>query len=92
MDTSPLPILFGISLVAACSAVAGCIAYAKRRSPTEGVLLGLLLGPIGILIECLFPYAHRPPVDKNAWDSFRSLMAYQESVREMDGRRSGRSG
>ncbi len=67
-----------ISTIASCSAAAGCIAYHKRRNPNEGVLLGLLLGPIGVLIECRLPYVQRPPVDENAWNSFRSMTVYQQ--------------
>ena len=94
MDTSPLPILLGlvaISVVAGCSAIAGCVAYVKHRPPMEGVLLGLLLGPIGVLMECRYPCLHRPPVDKHAFNSLRSLLTYQESARGPDGRRPGRS-
>jgi hypothetical protein len=66
------------STFALCSAIAGCIAYNKRRSPLEGVLLGLLLGPIGVALECRFAYVQRPPVDEKAWNSLHSMMTYQQ--------------
>jgi hypothetical protein len=79
-----------VSLIAGCSAIAGCIAHVKRRPPLEGVLLGLFLGPIGILIECRYPYAQRPMVDKLAQDSLRSMMTYQQSGRESSRREAPR--
>ncbi len=69
-----------VSTIASCSAAAGCIAYVKRRNPNEGVLLGLFLGPIGVMIECRLPYVQRPPVDENAWNSFRSMTVYQQNT------------
>ncbi len=70
------------SMFALCSAIAGCIAYHKRRSPLEGVFLGLLLGPIGVALECRLAYVQRPPVDKNAWNSLHSMMSYQQTRQE----------
>ncbi len=78
MDSMSLFCLVAASL-AGCSAIGGAIAYHKRRSPTEGMLLGLLLGPIGVAIECQYPYARRPMVDENAWNSLRSMMEFQET-------------
>lgn len=68
------------SVFALCSAIAGCIAYQKRRSPHEGVLLGLFLGPIGVLLEYQLPYVQRPPVDEKAWNSLHSMMTYQQKT------------
>jgi hypothetical protein len=76
------------STFASCSAVAGCIAYHKRRSPLEGVFLGLILGPIGVILECRLAYVQRPPVDKNAWNSLHSMMTYQQTRQESRTRRS----
>jgi hypothetical protein len=82
MDNTVLISLIIISTFGSCSAVAGCIAYHKRRHPQEGVLLGLLLGPLGVVIECRLPYVQRPPVDENAWNSFRSMTVYQQNLRD----------
>jgi hypothetical protein len=71
-----------ISVIAGSAALGGHMAYAKRRSPMEGLLLGLLLGPIGVLIEWRTPFAHRPLVDENSWNSIRSMMDYQLTGRE----------
>jgi hypothetical protein len=79
-----------ISIVAGSAAIGGYLAYSKRRPPLEGVLLGLLLGPIGVLIEMRTPHIQRPMVDENAWNTFRSMMTYQQTGREFD-RRSTRS-
>jgi hypothetical protein len=79
MDSTVLISLMAISAVASCSAMAGCIAYHKRRNPMEGVFWGLVLGPIGVLIEFRLSYVQRPPVDENAWNSFRSMTVYQQT-------------
>jgi hypothetical protein len=50
--------------------------------------LGLLLGPIGVLLECRYPYQQRPPVDQNAWNSLRSMKVFQETGRETKRHRS----
>jgi hypothetical protein len=71
-----------ISVIAGSAALGGHMAYAKRRSPMEGLLLGLLLGPIGVLIEWRTPFAHRPMVDENSWSSFRAVMDYHTTGRE----------
>jgi hypothetical protein len=75
-------ILIGCTL-GGCAALAGYIAFRKRRSPYEGMLLGFILGPIGVLLECRFPYVHRPPVDEPARNSLRSLTSYQESQQRL---------
>ncbi len=69
-------------LFLACAAVGGCLALLKRRWPLEGVLLGLFLGPIGVLIESSKPYVRRPEVDQAAWTSFRSMVTYQTEQEE----------
>jgi hypothetical protein len=71
-----------LSVVTGCSALGGWIAYNKRRSPIEGVLLGLFLGPIGVFIESRHPYSSRPMVDENAWNSLHSMVTYQQTSRE----------
>jgi hypothetical protein len=78
------------STFALCSTIAGCIAYHKRRSPIEGVLLGLLLGPIGVILECRFAFVQRPPVDEKAWNSLHSMMSYQQDRRETRRRQSSK--
>lgn len=92
METDSIVILYSLvaSTFASCSAIAGCIAYTKRRSPIEGVLLGLLLGPIGVLLEWRLAYVQRPPVDEKAWNSLHSMMTYQKSRHDTRSRRSSR--
>lgn len=75
-----------LSVITGCSALGGWIAYHKRRSPIEGVLLGLFLGPIGVFIECRHPFNSRPMVDENAWNSLHSMVTYQQTGRETLGR------
>lgn len=43
------------SLLVVSAALAGLIAFWKGRSPAEGILLGLYLGPLGLLVERLVP-------------------------------------
>ena len=74
-------------MVAGFAAISGVIAYVKRRSPLEGVLLGLFLGPIGVLIECRAPFVRRPMVDENAFNSLRSMVTYQETGQEFKKRK-----
>ncbi len=69
--------LLGASGLASCAAVGGIIAYQKKRPPTEGLLLGLFLGPIGVAVEARRPLVRRPEVDERAWHSFRSVAAYR---------------
>ena len=64
-------------VLAGCSAIGGSIAFAKRRHPWEGLLLGLVLGPLGIFIEARLPAPHRPEIDPDAWKSLRSVVDYQ---------------
>jgi hypothetical protein len=73
-----------IALIASFAAISGWIAHIKRRPPLEGVLLGLFLGPIGLLIEWRAPFLQRPMVDQKAWNSLRSMLVYQEAGREFN--------
>lgn len=59
------------------AAMGGIASYAKNRRPIEGCVLGAILGPIGVFLELRRPVAHRPMVDRGAWNSFRSLVDYQ---------------
>ncbi|WP_435008572.1 hypothetical protein P12x_005780 [Tundrisphaera lichenicola] len=72
----PLILMMLASALAACSALGGVIALRKKRRPTEGVLLGLFLGPIGVAVETRLPAIPRPEVCQRAWNSFRSIAAY----------------
>jgi|GEM_PF-5121152 len=48
--------LIAISVLAVMMAMLGAwIAAQKRRDTSEGVILGLLFGPLGVLIEALLP-------------------------------------
>jgi len=44
-----------LSLWLACAAAAVLVAKDKNRSATEGVILGILLGFVGIFIEICLP-------------------------------------
>ena len=68
-----------ICLFAGSAAVGGLRAESKRRKPLEGMLLGLLLGPIGVVIEVMLPDWTRPVVDEGSQSSFRSMVTYQDS-------------
>ena len=76
MDLEALT-LIAVSSLACCAAVGGCLARLKHRNPLEGFVLGACLGPIGVLLELRQPFAHRPMVDRGAWNSFRSVVDYQ---------------
>ncbi len=78
LDFTLLGILVAFFL-AVCAAIGAVLAYHKRRSPVEGMLLGFLLGPFGVMIERRHPCLRRPPVDPHAWHSLRSMMDYQEN-------------
>jgi hypothetical protein len=83
MPGDPLTLIgVSISIIAAFAALGGVVARVKRRSPLEGVLLGLFLGPIGLLIEIRSPFVHRPIVDEKSVSSLQSMLAYQETGRE----------
>jgi hypothetical protein len=89
MQHEPFLTYVGVFIVAVAgsAAIGGCIAYAKRRRPLEGVLLGLFLGPIGVLIESQAPFIHRPMVDEKAWNSLRSMLSFQEKGRDFNQRK-----
>ena len=59
------------------AAIGGLISHHKNRQPLEGVLLGAVLGPIGLLWAARQPFAHRPMIDRGAWNSFRSMVEFQ---------------
>jgi hypothetical protein len=82
LQTKILIVCLVISALCGCSAIAGYLALHKRRSPYEGLLLGFLLGPIGVMIVSRRPFVHRPIVDVKAWNSLRSMVTYQESGKE----------
>lgn len=50
---------------AICAFIAGFIAGAKGRSTVEAVILALLLGPLGLIIEALLP--SRPRQGAPVW-------------------------
>jgi hypothetical protein len=74
---SPVLLMLVACALASCSTFGGIIAQRKKRRPTEGVLLGLFLGPIGVAVESRLPAVPRPEVCKNAWNSFRSVTTYK---------------
>ena len=55
---------FGIAFVVGCWLLAGLlgawVATQRRRSAGEGFLLGVLFGPLGVIVECLLPMPERP--------------------------------
>lgn len=52
-------VIFGVAL--GCSLVGTYVAEEKHRSPGEGLILGFLLGPIGVLVEAMLPTG-APPI------------------------------
>ena len=66
-----------LSTSACFAALGGWVAHWKNRRPLEGLMLGAILGPVGLILEMGKPYAHRPMVDRGAQNSFRSLVRYQ---------------
>jgi hypothetical protein len=53
-------ILIGI-LAAVFSGFGGWVATQKRRGVGEGMVLGLLFGPLGVLVEALLPQGVEQP-------------------------------
>ena len=39
----------------------GWVAIQRNRAPTEGLILGLLYGPLGVIVEALLPVGERQP-------------------------------
>ncbi len=66
-----------LSTSACFAAMGGWVAHWKNRRPVEGLMLGAVLGPVGLVLEIWKPYTHRPMVDRGAQNSFRSLVRYQ---------------
>jgi hypothetical protein len=56
-----------------CAAMGGRVAHLKRRRLAEGVGLGLVLGPLGLLIEGRMPATRRPEVDPAVRRSFLAM-------------------
>ncbi len=76
----PVVALALIFLLSGCAASGGLVAGAKRRSPMEGLFLGLFLGPIGVAIEASRPAPPRSAVDEGVRSSFHSLVSYQSTM------------
>ena len=76
MDLQVL-LLIILSSLALFAAGGGWVSHLKNRQPLEGFVLGAVLGPIGVLVVWRMPFAHRPMVDRGAWNSFRSMVDYQ---------------
>ena len=70
-------IMLVLSSLAFCAAIGGCVSYWKNRQPLEGCLLGVVLGPIGLILAFRMPFLHRPMVDRGAWHTFRSMVELQ---------------
>jgi hypothetical protein len=68
--------LIAVSSFSACAAMGGEIARLKHRRVSEGVALGLVLGPVGLLIEARMPAVQRPEVDPTAHRSFRAMTGH----------------
>jgi hypothetical protein len=44
-----------------CGGLGAWVATQKRRSASEGLVLGLLFGPLGVLVEALLPQGSKQP-------------------------------
>jgi hypothetical protein len=55
-------ILIGV-LAVAFGGLGGWVATQKQRSALEGLVLGLLFGPLGVLVEALLPQRVEQPVN-----------------------------
>lgn len=52
----------GVGITLAATALLGVfVAVQKRRSPAEGLILGVLFGPLGVLVEALLPSPEAGP-------------------------------
>lgn len=50
----------------AMGCLAAWIAAQKKRAPVEGFLLGLVFGPLGVIVEALLPSQHVPIPGRHA--------------------------
>jgi hypothetical protein len=83
MDATAFVIALALSaLLFAC--FGAWIAAAKGRSKTEGLILGLLFGPLGCLIEALLPAEERQGRPSSARSRRRSGYDFQEDVEDAE--------
>ena len=59
MDIMVLLVTIGIGAVI-CGGIGAYVAAQKRRAAAEGFLLGLILGPLGVVVAALLPTGDRP--------------------------------
>ena len=48
-------VLAGLGIAAICAILGLCVANTRYRDPVEGLLVGLIFGPLGVLVELLLP-------------------------------------
>jgi hypothetical protein len=53
----------------------GWVAAQRDRSIVEGLILGLLYGPLGVIVEALLPLGSRPPAPAEEPDDDEPLPA-----------------
>jgi hypothetical protein len=57
------------------------VAKVKGRDPLEGILLAILAGPLGVLLEALFPQGHWRLQPNAATPSAKELTASDRTCR-----------
>lgn len=64
MDATMAIVVTGLTVGLICGGFGSWIATQKHRDPGEGMLLGFVFGPIGLLIEAMLP--NKPAPDRQS--------------------------